>query len=1252
MNGLEIAVVGMAGRFPGAKNVDEFWQNIRDGVESISFFTDKELAASGIDPDVLSNDSYVKAKGVLEDIDLFDASFFGYSGREAQITDPQHRLFLECAWEALENSGYDPIRYEGLIGVYAGVGPNRYMVNNLYPNRDLIESLGDYQILIGNDKDYVATRVSYKLNLKGPSVVVQTACSTSLVALCMACQSLLSGECDMVLAGGATVSVPQKEGYFYEQEGILSPDGHCRAFDSKAQGTVLSCGVGIVVLKRLEEALVDGDCIHAVIKGSAINNDGSLKVGFTAPSVDGQVRVIRAAQIMAEIDPETITHVETHGTATNLGDPIEIAALTQAFRVKTRKKGYCAITSVKTNIGHTDTAAGIASLIKTVLTVKHKMIPPSLNFEEANPLIDFENSPFYVNTKLSEWKVEGFPRRAGVSSLGIGGTNAHVILEEAPIPEPSGKSRPWQLLLLSAKTSTALDSATIVGRKVFKHRRMAVCKDLNDALNVLDPTDSKQALTSYHEPIDRDVVFLFSGQGSQYVNMGMELYKTESIFQKHVDYCSEHLKNHLSYDLRDILYPEAKKVEESEYLLGQTFITQPALFVIEYALAKLWMAWGVRPAACAGHSIGEYVAACLAEVFSLEDALSLVATRGRLIQKLPEGSMLAVFLSEKEILSFLNEDLSLAAINGPSLCVVSGEKETVKNLEKKLSEKELICRYLRISHAFHSEMMDPILNTFSENVRQLRLHPPRIPFLSNLTGTWIKKNEAMDPDYWARHLRHTVRFADCLSELLKEPNRVLLEVGPGNTLNTLSRQHPDISTEHFVISSIRHPQERKSDVAHILNTLGQIWVAGVTVDWGGFYGDERRYRVPLPTYPFERERHWIEVEGKRCKVQIAAPSLSEELNTIIPPEELPKEDNLEQEDDIAPDNTERTITKIWMNLLGHSRIGINENFFGLGGNSLMAVRMFSQIEKKFGKRLPLSALYEAPTVSQLASILRNEEWTAPWSSLVEIQSGDSSPPLFLVHGAGGNILIYHDLALRIGSDQRVYGLQSKGLDIKQTSHTRVEDMASHYLKEIKDIQPQGPYFLGGYCLGGSIAYEMAQQLHEQGQETALLVLLETYNYSNIKPQSFIDNVYYYIQKVDFHLRNFLGLQSEEKLIFIKEKLKVARSRRYIWLGMIKAKVGNKIGSENQQALHLFNLWNINDQAAIDYVPKVYPGRITQFIPAKGYAHLFGPELGWDKLAAGGLETYQLPVYPAGMMVEPFVQLLAGKIKACIEKVSN
>lgn len=874
LTGLEIAIIGMSGRFPRSKNIEDFWENLINGIELISTFSNS--AHKDIDSD--EPNKTIKAGAILDDIELFDASFFGLNPREAETIDPQHRLFLECAWEALENAGYNSDIEERAIGVYAGVGMGTYLLYNLAPNQGLVESRGFLQTLVGVDKDYLPTRVSYKLNLKGPSVSVGTACSSSLVAVHLACQSLLSGECEMALATGVAVKVPQNEVTLSPGE-VISPDGHCKAFDAKANGTIGGNGVGVVVLKRLEDAIADRDHIYAVIKGSAINNDGALKVGYTAPSEEGQAKVIRAAQLMAEVEPETITYVEAHGTGTTLGDPIEVAALKRAFRVSTDEKGYCAIGSVKTNVGHLDAAAGITGLIKTVLALDNKLLPPTINFETPNPQIDFENSPFYVNTKLSNWEANGSPRRAGVSSFGFGGTNAHVILEEAPVVDASSPSRSRQLLLISAKTHSALETATAnlanhlkqhpdldiadvaytlqVGRWALNHRRMVLAEDIKDAIKALE-SEPQRVFTSFTESDDRSVVFMFTGQGAQYVNMARELYQSETIFRQECDRCCEFLQPYLKLDLRQLLFSTEEDTKKAAQQLQQTSITQPALFVIEYALAKLWMAWGVKPVAMIGHSIGEYVAACLADVFSLEDALALVAARGQLMQQLPSGSMLAVPLPAKEVEPLLGNDLSVAVINGPSACVVSGETVAVEALQSHLAASSIDSRLLHTSHAFHSPMMEPILETFQEQVKQVTLKPPQIPYISNVTGTWITVQEATSPSYWTSHLRQTVRFADGLQVLLKQSSQVLLEVGPDRTLSKLAKQHPEKTPEQIVLTSVRHPKENQSDVAFLLNTLGQLWLAGVQIDWSGFYSDEKRDRIPLPTYPFERQRYWID----------------------------------------------------------------------------------------------------------------------------------------------------------------------------------------------------------------------------------------------------------------------------------------------------------------------------------------------------------------------------------------------------------
>jgi phthiocerol/phenolphthiocerol synthesis type-I polyketide synthase E len=1269
-----IAIIGMAGRFPGAENVGEFWRNLKDGVESIRPFTPEELAAAGVDEATMTDPHFVNAGAPMPGSDSFDASFFDINAREAQVMDPQHRVFLETAWEALEDAGYDPESYPGPIGVFAGVGPNTYLQRNLATRPEVLRLLGRYAVLLASEKEYAVTRVSFKLNLTGPSFSVNTACSTSGVTVHVACQSLLNGECDMALAGGGRIHVPLTGGYMYEEGGILSPDGHCRAFDAEARGTVGGSGFGIIVLKRLSEAIEDGDNIYAVIKGSAINNDGARKVGFTAPSIQGQAAVISEALAMADVNPDSIGYIEAHGTGTSLGDPIEIAGLTEAYRQWTDRTAYCPIGSVKTNIGHLDAGAGIAGVIKAALVLKHQEIPASLHFTKPNPELDIENSPFYVNAELSPWPApaDGTPRRAGVSSFGLGGTNAHIVLEEAPGTEPSGPSRAQQLLLLSAKSKTALAQATEklvehlrqepdinladvaytlqTGRQAFDHRRMLVCQDVDDAISALEPIDPKRAITSSQETADRDVVFMFSGQGSQYVNMGLELYQSEPVFRDEVDRCSEILKPHLGHDLRQILYPDGTDLEEAAQLLQQTAFTQPALFVIEYALAKLWMEWGIRPSAMVGHSIGEYVAACLAGVFSLEDALSLVAARGRLMQELPSGSMLAIALPPKEVQTFLDGKLDLAVVNAPSLCVVSGEREVVQELESELTEKGVGCRALHTSHAFHSRMMEPILETFTMRVGHVPLESPTIPFVSNVTGTWIRPDEATNPAYWARHLRQTVLFSDCLGELMQEPNRVLLEVGPGRTLATLAKQHPTKTAEHVVLSSLRHPKEEKPDLAFVLGTLGQLWMAGAQIDWSGFYEGERRRRIPLPTYPFERKRYWISPSETAHTVAAAASGSPIELAETPPGDLADSDQATEDAYEGAPrDSVERSLASIWRGLLGVEEVRYFDDFFDLGGSSLMALRMFSEIERQFGRNLPLSILFEASTLEGIADILREEDWTATWSPLVEIQPGDSRPPFFFVHAAGGNILLYRDLARHLGPDQPVYGLQAQGLDGEQPFLTTIEEMAALYLKEVQAVLPEGPYLLGGYCMGGTVALEMAQQLRDQGREVALLALFETYNWVERPPKSRRGTIQDLVQKLEFHLRNFLLLDAQGKRQFVYEKAKVLRSRSGVWYGMVLSKLGRRVHQRSGQHVPLAQLWDINEEAPFHYNPGVYEGRITNFLPVKEYTTNVCPGMDWERVAGAGVDTHRMPVFPAGMMVEPFVKQTAAELRECIDK---
>lgn len=879
----DIAIIGMSGRFPGAANLEDFWNNLVNGVESISFFSDEDLFEAGVSKEEMSEENYVKASGILEEADCFDAEFFGINPHEAEMMDPQHRIFLECSWEALEHAGYNPLTYTDRIGLFAGSSISSYLIHNVLPyirNR----SWEEYGAMLGNDKDFLCTRVAHKLHLRGPCVNVQSACSTSLVAVYMACQSLWQRQCEMAMAGGVSVQLPQIQGYLYQSEGIKSLDGHCRAFDEQASGTVNGNGAGIVVLKRKEDAERDGDYIYAVIKGGAINNDGGRKLGYTAPGVEGQAEVIIQAHLDAQVSPDTISYVEAHGTGTKLGDPIEIAALTKAYRTRTEKSGFCAIGSVKTNIGHLDAAAGIAGLIKTILSLQHKQIPPSLHCESPHSRTSWSTSPFYVCNSLLDWTTKEYPRRAGVSSFGIGGTNAHLILEEyqqSALESSSFGERDMKLIVLSGKSedrllrskervkaylrshseSSLADMAYTLhtGRAELEYRQFWIAQNANDLMQQLE--QSGGSIRRVMEG-SRAITFLFPGQGTEYVGMGRELYETEAYFRQLIDSCAEVLLPMLQLDIREFLLERYEGAAHQNPAWSDTAYIQPMLFTLEYSLAKLWMHWGVQPDSLLGHSLGEITAACLAGVFTLPDALWLVTERGKWMQKSPSGAMLALGVAENHVSELLQEfDVNLAAVNSSHQIVLSGIKQQIDMVQRHLGEKGIKCRLLNTQRAFHSPQMDEVLEGFSHRIEQLELMPPKIPFLSNLTGHWITDEEATSSHYWVRHIRETVQFERAIAELVKEPSRVFIEVGPGHVLSSFVRLHRGFEKSHEVLCSM--PTDRQgSESQALLKSLGLLWQGGTAVDWTTFYEEESRKRCPLPGHYLKRTRYWIESEKR------------------------------------------------------------------------------------------------------------------------------------------------------------------------------------------------------------------------------------------------------------------------------------------------------------------------------------------------------------------------------------------------------
>ena len=1825
-----IAVIGMSGRFPGARTIDDLWKNLVNGVESITTFTPEELGP-GIDESLRSEPDYVRARGIVEDADKFDAAFFGITPHEAEVMDPQHRVFLELAWSALENAGHDPGTYPGLIGVYAGAGDNHYYSTNLLSHPDLLKMVGNLTVGYGNEKDYISTRASYLLNLTGPGVSVNTGCSTSLLAVDLAFRGLRDRECDMALAGGVDIHVPQKSGFLFQEGGTFSRDGHCRPFDADATGTMFCDGAGVVVLKRLSDALADGDTIYAVILSTAKNNDGSGKVSFLAPSVEGQARVVAMAQDLAGVRPEDFGYIEAHGTATPLGDPIEVEALTQAFRRQTEKKQFCGLGSIKGNIGHPTIAAGVAGLIKAVLCLYHEKIPATLHYKRPNPRIDFANSPFKVVDALTPWPRGERSRIAGVSSFGFGGTNVHAIVNESPPPVSSVPSRPAHLLLLSAKTAVGLDAmATNLrthvsdhpdcvvadaaftlqrGRAYLPHRRFLVVKDRADAVGELAKPSPHRSATRVCTSRDPRIVFLFPGQGSQYVNMGKSIYEVEPFFRETVDRCCRLLVPHLGRNLLEVIHPDADNERTSYEALKDTFFTQPALFTIEYSLAMLWMSWGIKPAMMVGHSIGEFACACLAGVFTLEDALRLVATRGRLMKGLPRGSMLSVRASAEQVEKRLPSTIQLAAANGPSLCVVSGPDPEVLAFQGKMEAEGLVCRPLHTSHAFHSAMMDSIVEPFTQEVSKATLHPPLLPFVSSVTGMPITEAQATSSEYWGSHLRMPVRFSMAISSLVDKNNTVFLEVGPRVTLSTLARQHARQNKDQAFVFSLSDSADDGAEWTALLAAVGHLWLNGYTIDWDAFYARDRRRRIPLPTYPFERKRFWVDpvfVTGipatpspvasaqdprsaadaiplsvktrgddldsikerlttiicgtagialaevstsstflemgmdslsltqiafqlqrdfsvkltfgqllkdypsidvltdyvKKCanvvvpsavsrpgpragsggplrvpatvaqrgiwsssqlgagpscaynesisirltgnlnlsavekaigllsvkheafrahfadhgstmiieasldpvvQVHDAGPGdpgemenvcqyhILQETSTafdldsgpllrarivtsssqvhlviltahhivcdgwsldaliydfldfykslsagilpststpysfseyaeaceerergdvfaqhkaywhdmyrrgipelplpldaarpsprsyearrvdrvldkevvdklrrasadlgcsffsavlsalavflhklssardvviglptaeqarigqkqlvghcvnIIPlrmtidadrpfsaviihtqrdlveayghqdyslihllselpgrskgtgappvsvgltnvkrwePQELPdtgckveyfanpksfesfelyfniiesststaltchynraifaaetvnewldkfaellrcaadspgnlvsdllsaipvhpqspkrlaglrvapRPMQVDRTDDREqPSEFETKISTLWSRVLGLQSIDRHISFFDLGGHSLLAAKLFAELEKTTGIAAPLSLLYEAPTVAQMTSVLGRNNVSQRWKSIVPIKSTGSHHPLFLIHGAEGNVLLYRDLAKYLDSDRPLYGLQSSGLDGKSEIDANFERVAVRYVNEIRSLQPHGPYHIGGYCLGGTIALEVGLQLLAAGERVAFLCMIENYNIKAMRwPMPWYLSQYNRALNVAYHVGNLASEHNSDRVGFLRTKAAVEISRIGVSASVMWSRMLSSLGAKRTLGYHHVRISALYDDALIEYTPQQYPGPIHLFVAHRRLAGFTDPLWGWGNVAQGGAKIHEIPVNPRGTLVEPFVKILAQKLNAAL-----
>jgi amino acid adenylation domain-containing protein len=999
----KIAVIGMAGRFPGARNVAEFWRNLNAGVESITTFEPHE-----IDPAVpfeeRSHPNYGRSRGVLEDADKFDAEFFRINPREAKLIDPQQRVFLEVAYEALQDAGYDPDRFPGEIGVYGGIGDNYYHIHNVLDKKDLIQKVGSLAANVGNMKDYVATRVSYKLNLRGPSISLNTACSTSLVAVDQAVLGLRNHTCDIALAGASSIYVPQKAGFMHGPGLPFASDGHIRPFSSDATGVMFSDGAGIVVLKRLEDAIRDRDHIYGVIIGSAINNDGLDKMSFFAPSADGQTKVITKALKDANVSAETLSFVEAHATGTLLGDPVEFEGLKAAFAPFTQKRGICALGAFKGNIGHTDAAAGVTGLIKALLALKHKTLPPNINFKSPNPAIDLDQSPFYIPTNAVALKSGSQPIRAGISAFGFGGTNAHVIIEEAPAARVQNSSKPAHILLLSGETPGALERNTraladhltahpreslaameytlAAGRKSFSQRRFVVASTLEEAREKLNhnelsaPTASKK---------DRPLAFMFPGQGTQSLNMGKALYENEAVFRQAFDTCSDILRPHLGLDIRNLIYPKPGSEDAAEQQLAQTCYAQPALFAVQYALAQYFLQLGLQPSAFVGHSLGEFTCATLSGVLDLKDALFLVAQRGKLMQSMSPGSMLSVNLSEAEARLLLDSTIDIAAINGPKQCVLAGSAEKLARVKAELENKGIGCRPLKTSHAFHSPTVDAISGEFMKLLQGISFRAPRIPYVSTLTATWITAEQAQSPRYWTQHMRQAVRFFDSIKTLWAAQPYLLLELGPRDTATVLARKASTDPARFKAIPTLTGDDPYRS----FLHAIGQLWSEGASLDWDQYFAGETRQRVPLPTYSFEKVSHWLETipaDGR--------PTIKAEPEENNGPQQVPV--SASGVTPTAKDLKEK-IRAIFIEVSGMTMAPSHDDlgFLELGLDSLTLTQVSASLKREFRIELPNGLLIkQEPTLNRLSAwIEKQAETQAPAEPPVMIQASHSTKSL-------------------------------------------------------------------------------------------------------------------------------------------------------------------------------------------------------------------------------------------------------------------
>ena len=1245
-----IAIIGMAGRFPGADNVETFWSNLRAGREAISFFSREELLAAGVPVELADRPDYVPANGILHAIDRFDAEFFGIPAREAEVMDPQHRLLLEEAWHAFEDAGWDPATITERVGVFVGSSLNGYLIENVLPSRAVVERLGGFAVMLGNDKDFAATRLSYELDLRGPSISVNTACSTSLVAVHQAVTALRDGQCELALAGGACVRSRQIEGYRYEDGGVLSRDGQCRPFDVAASGMVGGNGVALVLLKPLAAALADGDHIYAVIKGIAVNNDGADKVGFTAPGLSGQSAVIRDALERAGVDPLTVRYVEAHGTATQLGDTIEVAALAQNYASDRARAVPLYLGSVKASVGHLDAAAGVTGLIKTALCLRERTLVPSLHFQHPNPQIPWPGKDFQVCTQTTPWAAGDTPLRAAVSSLGIGGTNAHAVLEQAP-PRPEGETVAEglpRLLLFSGRNETALHANRLSLVEWCARNPTASLRDVahtlafgrrhwskRQALCVFRTAELAAAREESAAGVERadSVAFMFSGMGTQRPGMGRALYGRSPVFTACIDECASGLQPLIGTDIREMLLadPEDKTVAAR---LNEPRFCQPTVFALEYALARFWMDLGLVPAVLVGHSLGEWVAACVAGVFTLPDALRLVCLRGSLMGAQTSGAMLEIGLTEAEVAARLPAELDIATVNAVDLVVVAGPTVAIDAFEAQLGADQVRCKRLQMTVAAHSSRMDPVLGALRAAIAAVprRAPNPDMRVVSNLTGQYLEPARLQSPDYWTEQVRRCVRFADELGTVWAQPGLALLECGPAHALCNLALRDPRRPDARAIVASADGEEDPAREWRRILASAGTLWSAGLPVDLEKLFRLQGKgWRIPLPGYSFQRERYWLDAAPAETKSARPGPPAAEPRDEDLPPAAA-----------LHEDDTERRVMEIMREQLGPVRLGANSDFFLCGGDSLMAVRLTSRMGEVFGVQPTCVQIMQARTPAKIAALLENDPAADPGASetdrcLVRLWAGDEElPPIVLVHAVGGGSFIYRDLLQALASSHPVYGLQAPGLWDDAAPVAGLRAQAEHYYRCLIQAGIARPMMIGGSSYGGLVAYELARLYQQAAAAPRLVVLFDSPGPGRLPARLNSEaEIYAYLIAGDTPNQDFAAhLAQMETLDHAGRFARLLAHMRRFWMPHAAPVDVERLVRVFRQ--NLTNMW--------DWVPQPHEARLLFCkVRETGAPPPCEPEMAWVPLAPGGIEILPVPGDHSSMLLFPHVRQLAHEI---------